>query len=98
MTYLFLIIVIAVVLGVIAVAAFTNLCLDNEHYDRLKWLADRWDYIGVFIAVLVKLFDFPYGMETVEVVIAIGALMAGILGVSAKNYYGQEEEIEDGDE
>lgn len=98
MTYMFLIIVIAVVIGIISIAAFTNLCLDNDHYDRLKWLADRWDYIGVFIAVLVKLFDFPYGMETVEVVIALGALMAGILGVSAKNYYDQEEEIEDGDE
>lgn len=98
MSYLFLIIVIAVVIGIISIAAFTNLCLDNVHYDRLKWLADRWDYFGVFIAVLVKLFDFPYGMETVEVVIAIGALMAGILGVSAKNYCGQEEEIEGDDE
>lgn len=97
MTYMFLIIVIAVVIGIISVAAFTNLCLDNEHYDRLKWLADRWDYIGVFIAVLVKLFDFPYGMETVEVVIALGALMAGILGVSAKNYE-KDEEIEGDDE
>lgn len=91
MSYMFLIIVIAIVIGIIALAAFTNLCLDNEHYDRLKWLADKWDYFATFVAVIVKIFDFPYGVETVGVVIAIGALMAGVLGVSAHNYQDDDE-------
>ena len=91
MSYMFLIIVVLVVIVILGITAFTDFCLDNAHYDRLKWLADKWDYFATFVAVLVKLFEFPYGVETVGIVIAIGALMAGILGVSAKNYEDDEE-------
>ena len=92
MAYLFLIIVIAIVLAVIAIAAFTNLELDDEHYDRLKWLAIRWSVLVTFLGVLIKTFNFAYGTETVTVVAAIGALMAGLLGISAKNYYAVAEQ------
>lgn len=86
MNYLFLIIVIAIVLAVIAIASFSNLELDDVHYDRLKALARKWDYIVVFVAAVAKVFNMPYGMETVTVVAAIGALMCGLLDVSTKNF------------
>ena len=86
MNYAFLIIVLVAVVGVIVIAGFTNFKLDNEHYDRLKALAMKWHYITAFVAAIVKVFDLPYGVETVAVVAAIGALMAGLLGVSTKQY------------
>lgn len=86
MNYIFLLTVLAVVLGVIIIASFTNFSLDNYHYDRLKWLVIRWSYIVIFVALLVKTFDFPYGTETVVVVAGIGAVLARFLGVSNKNY------------
>lgn len=90
MNYIFLVIVVLVVVAVLAIAAFTSFALDNEHFDRLKWLAMKWHYITAFVALLVKLFEFPYGMETVLIVAGIGALMAGLLGVSTKNYYAEQ--------
>lgn len=96
MSYLFLIIVIVAVIGIVALAGCTDFCLDNERYDRLKWLAMRWHYITAFVALLVKLFGFPYGTETVGVVAGIGALMAGLLDVSTKNY--ERDEFEEDEE
>lgn len=86
MKYAFLIITLAVVAAVIGIAAFTNFRLDNEHYDRLKSLAMKWHYITAFVAAIVKVFEVPYGVETVAIVAAVGALMAGLLGVSTKEY------------
>ena len=86
MNYAFLIITLAVVLAIIGIAALTNFRLDNEHYDRLKHLAMKWHYITAFVAAIVKVFEVPYGVETVAVVAAVGALMAGLLGVSTKQY------------
>lgn len=87
MNYLFLIIVIAVVAVVLGIAAFTNLELDNWHYERLKWVVMRWSFLVTFIGVIVKTFSIPYGVETTTIVAALGALMAGILGISTTNYY-----------
>lgn len=87
MSYLFLIIVIAVVAVVLGIAAFTNLELDNWHYERLKWITMRWSFLVTFIGVIVKTFQIPYGIETTTIVAALGALMAGILGISTTNYY-----------
>ena len=86
MKYAFLIITLAVIAAVIGIAAFTNFRLDDEHYDRLKSLAMKWHYITVFVAAIVKVFEVPYGVETVAIVAAVGALMAGLLGVSTKEY------------
>ena len=86
MNYTFLIAVIAVVAAVIGIAAFTNFELDNEHYDRLKWLAIRWSYIVTFLGLIVKTFEIPYGIETVTVVAGIGALIAGLMGVSTNSW------------
>lgn len=86
MRYLFLIIVLAVVVGILAIASFTNFRLDDEHYDRLKWVALHWDFLVVFLALLVKTFDIAYGIETVAVVGGIGALLGGLLGISTKEY------------
>ncbi len=86
MNYLFLIITISAVVAVLAIAGFTNFRLTDEGYDRLKWLTIRWSSIVTFLGLLVKTFNFPYGIETVTVVAGIGALMAGLLGVSIKNY------------
>ena len=90
MSYIFLTVVILVIVLIITIAAFTNFALDSEHYDRMKWLAMKWHYITAFVALLVKLFEFPYGMETVLIVAGIGACMAGLLGVSTKNYYAEQ--------
>lgn len=87
MNYLFLIIVIAVVAIVLGIAAFTNFEIDNWHYDRIKYIVMRWSFIVVFIGVIVKTFKIPYGVETVTVVGALGALLSGLLGISSTNFY-----------
>lgn len=87
MNYLFLIIVLAVIVAILAVASFSNFELDSEHYDRLKWLVIRWSYIVVFIGVIAKTFNIPYGTETVTVVAAIGAMLAGLMNISSKAFY-----------
>lgn len=92
MNYLFLIIVLVIVLGVLGIAAFTNFNLDNEHYDRLKWITIRWSYLVVFIGLIAKTFDIPHGTETVTIVAGIGAMLAGLLGISNNNYIGEKVE------
>lgn len=86
MNYLFLIIVLVVVALILAIASFTNFELDSEHYDRLKWVALNWDVLVVFIALIVKLFAVPYGLETVSLVAGIGAALGGLLGISTKQF------------
>ena len=110
MNYLFFIIVIAVVIAVLWIASFTNFELDDAHYDRLKWVVLKWGYIVAFIGVIVKAFNMPYGVETVPIVGAIGALLGGLLDVSTKEYnkplemdvtglqYLEDGDIEDGDD
>ena len=84
--YLFLIITIAVVLIILAIAMFSKFSLTSEQYDRLKWVTIRWSYLVTFIGVIVQLFGVPYGTETLTIVGAIGALLAGLLGISNNNY------------
>jgi hypothetical protein len=98
MKYIFLIFVLVGVFLAVWLAAFTSFTLDNNHYDRLKWLTMKWHYITTFVALLVKLFGFPYGSETVLLVAGIGALMAGLLGVSSMNYYKTGDEEADFDD
>lgn len=86
MSYIFLISVIAAVAAVLAIAMFTNFRLDDEHYDRLKWVVIRWSYLVTFIGLIVKTFAVPYGMETVILVGGIGAMLAGLLGISNQAY------------
>ena len=87
MNYLFLIIVLAVIVAILAIASFTNFELDSEHYDRLKWVVINWSYLVVFIGVIVKTFDIAYGTETVTVVAGLGACLAGLLGISNREFY-----------
>ena len=70
MKYLFLIITIAVVLGVLLIATFSKFKLTDEQYDRLKAVVIKWQYLVVFIALIVKTFDVQYGIETVTIVSA----------------------------
>lgn len=86
MNYIFLISVIAVIAMILGIAAFSNFTLDNEHYDRLKYLVRRWSYITVFVGLLAKTFDIPHGVETVTVVAGIGALLAGLMDISTSNW------------
>lgn len=90
MNYIFLISVVLIVLAVLVVASFTNFGLDNEHYDRLKWVVIRWSYLVTFIGIIAKTFNMPYGMETVTVVAGIGAMLAGLLGIANTNYTGEK--------
>lgn len=100
MSYIFLILVIAAVAAVLAIAMFTNFRLDDEHYDRLKWVVIRWSYLVTFIGLIVKTFAVPYGMETVILVGGIGAMLAGLLGISNQTYENMQRIIntEDHDE
>lgn len=101
MNYIFPIAVFATIAIVLGVASFTNFELDNYHYDRLKWVVIRWSYLVVFIGLIVKTFDIPYGTETVTLVAGLGAMLAGFLGISKSNWDGEEiDEYEDldGDE
>ena len=50
----------------------------------------KWQYIVVFIALIVKTFDVAYGIETVTIVSGIGALLAGLMGISDINYTGEK--------
>lgn len=86
MNYLFLIITLAAVIAALVIAGFTGFHLSDEGYKRLKWLVIRWEFIVVFVGVLVKTFGFPYGLETVIVVAALGSMLAGFLGIGMKNY------------
>ena len=100
MSYIFLIAVITAVAAVLAIAMFTNFRLDDEHYDRLKWVVIRWSYLVTFIGLIVKTFAVPYGMETVILVGGIGAMLAGLLGISNQAYENMQRIIntEDHDE
>lgn len=102
MSYIFPIAVFATLVLVLAVASFTNFELDNYHYDRLKWVVAKWTYLVTFFALIVKTFDIPYGVETVALVAGLGAMLAGLVDISAKNWDGEEldmyEEDEEGDE
>lgn len=90
MNYIFPIAVFATVAIVLAIASFTNFELDNFHYDRLKWVVLRWSYLVVFIGLIVKTFDIPYGTETVTLIAGLGAMLAGFLDISEKNWDGEE--------
>ena len=41
----------------------------------------------MFIGVIAKTFNIPYGTETVTVVAAIGAMLAGLMNISSKAFY-----------
>lgn len=90
MNYVFLVTVVAIILLILAIASFTDFGLDNEHYDRLKWVVIRWSYLVTFIGIIAKTFTIPYGMETVTIVAGIGAMLAGLLGISNVNYTGEK--------
>ena len=90
MKYLFLIITIAVVLGILLIATFSKFKLSNEQYDNLKAVVLKWHYLVVFIALIVKTFDVQYGIETVTIVSGIGAMLAGLMGISSANYTGDK--------
>lgn len=110
MNYIFPIAVFVTVAAVLAIASFTNFELDNYHYDRLKWVVGKWAYLVTFIGIIVKTFDIAYGVETVTLVAGFGAMLAGLMDISAKNWDGEdlddnedddeddEDEIEEGDE
>ncbi|MBQ1297705.1 MAG: hypothetical protein IIY21_26945 [Clostridiales bacterium] len=95
MTYIFPIAVFASVAVVLGLAMFTNFELDNYHYDRLKWIVERWHYFDVFVGVLVDALDMPYALQTLTIVVAFGAMLAGFLGISRKNWDGETVEYEE---
>lgn len=86
MNYIFLIAVIGVIAVVLGIAMFTNLELDDKHYDRLKWLVEKWHYITVFVGLIAKTFNIPFGVETVTIVAGFGVLMAGMMNISTSNW------------
>ena len=90
MKYAFLMITLIVVVGVLLVATFSNFQLSNEQYDRLKKIVQKWHYLVAFIALIVTTFNVIYGKETVTLVAGLGAMLAGLLGISNTNYEGEK--------
>lgn len=90
MNYLFLIVTLVIVVAILCIAAFGKFKLTNEGYDRLKAVVIKWSYLVVFIGLIVKTFDIPYGVETVTIVAGIGAMFAGLLGISNVNFTGEK--------
>ena len=79
-----------IVVAILCIAAFGKFKLTNEGYDRLKAVVIKWSYLVVFIGLIVKTFDIPYGVETVTIVAGIGAMFAGLLGISNVNFTGEK--------
>lgn len=96
MNYIFPIAVFATVVIVLTIATFTNFEIDNYHYDRLKWVVIRWSYLTTFIGLVATTLEMPYSTETVTLACGVGAMLAGFLGISKKNWDG--EELDDFDE
>jgi hypothetical protein len=88
-----------IILLVLTIAACTDFELDDEHYDRVKWIVIRWDAIVVFTGLIVKTFEIPYGVETVMIVAGIGVMLAELLDISSHNYYAttQQKEVNEDD-
>ena len=89
-SYIFMIAVLIAVAAILLFATFGKFTLSHEQYDRLKWVALHWDILVVFIALVVKLFNVPYGQETVTLVAGIGAALGGLIGVSNKNFHSDD--------
>ena len=90
MKYAFLMITLIVVVGVLLIATFSKFQLSNEQYDRLKKTVTKWHYLVAFIALIVTTFNVIYGKETVTLVAGLGAMLAGLLGISNTNYEGEK--------
>lgn len=90
MKYAFLMITLIVVVGVLLIATFSNFQLSNEQYDRLKAIVVKWHYLVAFLALIVSTFNVVYGKETVTLVAGLGAMLAGLLGISNTNYEGEK--------
>lgn len=86
MNYIFLISTVLVIAVILGIAAFSKLELTDKNYDRLAYLVQRWSYIIVFVGLVAKTFNMPYGIETTTLVAGIGALMAGLMDISTENW------------
>lgn len=86
MNYTFLIATVGVIAVILGIAAFSKFELADENYDRLAYLVQRWSYIVVFVGLIAKTFNMPYGVETTTLVAGIGALMAGLMNISTSNW------------
>lgn len=61
--------------------------LSNKTYDFLKWFALA--FIPAFVTLVLTLGDIwsiPYYVQIGATVSAIGVFIAGVLGISTKNY------------
>lgn len=102
--YIFMISVITILVLAVLAITFCNIHLNNDQYDRLKYIVLKWSAITTFLGVIVATFnDIPYGKETITIVAAIGALLAEVLNTSHKNHtdgatiYEDDQPLEDGD-
>ncbi len=86
MNYTFLIATVGAIAVILGIAAFSKFELADENYDRLAYLVQRWSYIVVFVGLIAKTFNMPYGVETTTLVAGIGALMAGLMNISTENW------------
>lgn len=98
MKYTFLIVVLAVLFIGLGIAVFAKIRLTNDQYDRLKWIVERWHYITTLLGVVVSVINPEYGEETITLVAAIGAFLAGLIGISSVNYNKAKAIEEDGED
>ena len=99
--YTFLIVVLVILAIAVLGITLHGVQLTNEQYDRLKKIVLKWPGILTLLGVIVNVFHPSFGEETITVV-AIGAFLSYMLGVSDKNYvegtvvYNPEEGINEG--
>lgn len=61
--------------------------LKDKTYDRLKWWAMYGlPTLGTFIFTLGTIWNIPYAEQTVGTITAADTALAGMLGLSKKNY------------
>ena len=61
--------------------------LKNSIYDKLKWVAILLlPSLATLVAVIFKIWNFPYGNEIAQTITALATFLGAILGISTVQY------------
>lgn len=70
-----------------------NMVLSNKAYDIIKYIAlIVLPAIGTLYFALASIWGLPYGQEVVGTITAIDTFLGALIGISAMNYKGEENE------
>ena len=61
--------------------------LNDKLYDWLKWIAILLlPSLATLVAVIFKIWNFPYGNEIAQTITALATFLGAILGISSVQY------------